>query len=271
MSVTGVWKNSYGSVMNLTEGYGGWVSGQYSSTTGSSGIYGVVGWAGLNSPTSSLGQSLALSIYWRALPGTGTEDPSWHWVSGLSGQIVTKSGINTMYLMHAMVASDAFPDFCDAGTYLDKLTYLPDTSNVEEEELIIPKFDLKSNAKSASDPMDGTWVCREDSSIVMTMAVQDPKYGNISGIIALPDGGGVDVTGFTDTYAVQNGITLQSLSICAFRLCENNTMKQCISMAGVLDINSEILTLTTFTSQGTSSDEAYLQTTLLQYTFIKQS
>ena len=125
MSFTGKWINSYNSVMTLTQALDGTISGSYSSITGSSGSYYVLGYANPADATPALGQAAALSIYWKSYAG-GIGDPSWHWVSGLSGQMTLASDASpSLVLLHAMVATCDFPGLATAGTYPDKLVYVP--------------------------------------------------------------------------------------------------------------------------------------------------
>jgi saccharopepsin len=125
MSFTGQWENNYGSVMKLVQAVDGTISGSYSSTTGSSGTYYVLGYANPADPTAALGQAAALSIYWRPYAGAGQPDASWHWVSGLDGQMsIAKDGTVSLILLHALVATCDLTDVATTGTYLDKLVRL---------------------------------------------------------------------------------------------------------------------------------------------------
>lgn len=259
MSVGGVWSNSYGSVMDLTQMVGGMVTGTYQSSTGSTGKYYVAGMSGLTEPTPALGQSVALSIYWRSYTG-GQGDPSWHWVSGLSGQLDIGGPVPTLYLMHAMVATDDFPGLADVGTYIDKLIYTPKKDAPAEAAV-----ELAVEGKAvAADPIGGLWVSREDPSLRLNVTVNNPQAGYVVGTLFTATRQFV-VLGFTDVDAQPAGIARQGLSVSV----GINTTGACQSMAGSLDFSTGILTLTLFTSRGTAPDAIYTQTKTSQLTFIR--
>lgn len=259
MSVTGVWTNSYGSIMELTQLVGGMVSGTYQSSTGSTGKYYVVGMANGAEPTPETGQGVALSIYWRSYAG-GQGDPSWHWVSGLSGQVDISGPQPTMYLMHAMVATDDFPGVADVGTYIDKLVYTP------KADAVPGRVDDLSGERAAGDPITGLWTSREDPSLRLSLAISNPNVGYVTGTLYAASKSYV-VLGFTDVDAESSGIARQGLSV---SICVSTT-GTCQSMAGSLDFASGILTLAVFASKGTAPDAIYTQTRLSQLTFVRTS
>lgn len=263
MSLSGTWKNSYGSIMTLQQSVSGHVSGTYKSSTGSSGTYYVVGFADPADPTTALGESVALSIYWRSIDG-GKGDPSWHWVSGLAGQFNIGGAEPTLYLMHAMVATDAFPGLASVGTYIDKLIYMP----VAGEDLPVTELssDLPdSQDVSQSDPISGTWVSQErGTTTVLRLSVVQPDIGYLVGQL-LTASAAYTVVGFTDTYATEDGIPLQSLSVSLYR----DDSGLCQSLAGSLDFSDGVLTLTVFTSQGTAADAIYVEAKVSELRFTK--
>lgn len=259
MSLTGTWTNSYGSVMTLEQFPSGLIGGKYKSSTGSTGEYNVIGFAPPAPPTPALGQSVALSIYWRSIEG-GKGDPSWHWVSGLSGQLNIAGSEPTIYLMHAMVATDDFPDLATVGTYLDKLLYTPK----QGEALAVPALPGERASQAAADPISGVWKCREIPGATLSVNIIDPELGYVSGQLILPSGS-YGAIGFTDTYATQDGVPRQALSVSV--LMNDQAVSQ--SMAGSLDFASGVLTLTVFASQGTAGDALYVQTKLSELTFVK--
>src|SRR5690606_17229471 len=125
MSFTGVWENGYGSTMTLHQAADGTINGNYQSSTGSTGTYHVSGFASTLEPSQAEGQAAALSIFWRPVDPEPA-DPSWHWVSGLGGQLTIEDGVPTICLLHALVATVAFTEQeIPAGTWLDKLIYTP--------------------------------------------------------------------------------------------------------------------------------------------------
>lgn len=271
MSITGTWENSYGSKMVLHQWSDGWVTGKYSSTTGSTGVYYVVGVVDLNDPTSKKGQSVALSIYWRSIMG-GQGDPSWHWVSGLAGQLYPDPDTNTptLSLIHALVSTEPFPAAgAGLGTFMDKLIYTPATGKTDlTAPGELPKFDEKAAADTA-DPAKGIWVCQEDSSIKMNIENIDPDHGYVSGVIIL-SGQSYDIWGFTDIHAAADRLDFQSLTLSIG--IPDGAAHNCLSLAGSIDyFHDNVLTLTSMIGRGTASNSTYLQTTLSQMTFEKQS
>ncbi len=261
MSVTGVWTNSYGSVVELKQRLGGMVTGTYKSSTGSTGEYYVVGMADAKDPTPELGQSVALAIYWRSFTG-GKGDPSWHWVSGLSGQLDVSGAQPTIYLMHAMVATCDFPGLADAGTYIDKLIYTPqkDAGPGAAPELTM------GQQEASGDPISGLWVCREDSSLRLELVLNNPSVGYVVGQWYTATGQH-PALGFTDVDALSGGLPCQGLSVGI----GINSAGICRSMAGSLGFSSGVLTLTVFTSRGTAGDAVYTETTTGQLTFMRSA
>ncbi len=263
MSLTGTWENSYGSIMTLHQSpTTGAILGNYKSSTGSTGTYYVVGFADPTDPTSERGQSAALSIYWRSIDG-GTGDPSWHWVSGLSGQLIPMNGVNTLYLMHAMVATDDFPDVASIGTYIDKLIYVPASQDIGAPR---PQFTDAPKDDMTGDPIEGTWTCRQEPSLQLALQVADTPYGLVNGTLSNPSGV-YNVTGFTDITAVSGGLQLQALSLSTFD--SDGGSQTCTALAGSLDFATGALTLTVFRSQGTSDKTLYVQTTIQELSFFK--
>lgn len=86
MSIAGVWVNAYGSKMDLGLLNNNLVMGTYQSSTGSTGTYRVIGLQQTADPTPQTGQAVALAIEWHSVVA-GPPDNSWHWVSGLSGEL----------------------------------------------------------------------------------------------------------------------------------------------------------------------------------------
>lgn len=86
--IIGDWENQFGSVMSIkTFSPEGVFTGTYSSSTGATGIYPLVGTAD-PAPTDS--QTVAFSVTWKSLQGA--YDPSWHWVSSFAGYRAEDSG-----------------------------------------------------------------------------------------------------------------------------------------------------------------------------------
>jgi len=251
MSLTGTWQNSYGSVMSLTQFADGLVSGQYSSTTGSTGRYWVVGCADTSEPSATKGQAVSLTIFWRSIE-PGTPDPSWHWVSGLGGQVVIDNGVSTLILLHALVATDDFPGLAPPGTWLDKLVYLPKTDIDAASVDALPA----ARPSAAGDPLDGHWVCEQDASLSLQLAVVDAAIGLVDGSLQRATGAS-RIWGFTDSFAASDSLPLQGVSLA---VAVDPAAGQARCLAGRLDRARDRLEFTVFDSRGTAADASYVQT-----------
>lgn len=258
MSISGTWANSYGSTMNLSQSDDGSVIGLYSSSTGSSGVYWVVGHADPSAPVGK-GQAVALSIYWRSIAG-GPSNPTWHYVSGFSGQLLDVSGTPSMVLLHAMVDSDDDPGPGGLGTYLDKLVYTPAPSVAELEG-----FERLSAADNTDDPVCGTWATSSGPALSVEILGVEDATGYALGTITPGGGHAIAAAGFTDVTAAPDGLALQSLSLSAFDASDATVW----SLAGTLDLANGVLTLLQMQSHGTAADNMYAQTTATQYVLSK--
>jgi hypothetical protein len=249
MGLTGRWVNSYNSVMQLVQA-DTLITGVYTSQTGSTGAYLVAGYAGIASNADfSVGQPLALSIYWRSIE-EGKPDPSWHYVSGLSGQLVLQGKVPTLLLLHDMVATTIFPKVVpQAGTYLDKLIYTPGQAKT-------PVPDWPEFAHSpVEDPVTGQWVSQEASKLQLTLEVLNANYGYVLGTFQ-KDEVCVPVVGFTDTHVSVSKNALQGLTVSMLLPGDEGVA----SLSGKLDSSSDTLDLFWMQSQGTASNSTWIQT-----------
>ena len=255
MSVTGRWLNGYGSVMFLTQGDGGSVTGVYTSTTGSSGSYWVAGFTG-SASSQSTGQPLAFSILWRSFAG-GEPDPSWHWVSGFSGQMLPLDPVNngpTLILINDLVATVADPVMTSVpGSYVDKLAYVPYTGGQTSPGQWPPSF----TPPSQPDPIDGAWQCIQNPAIGLFLNLQDVTSGYVTGTLTT-EAGTSAVVGFTDNGAGNAGLTLQGLTLSAL-LPDGQTV---VALAGNLVLSAGTLTMEWVQSVGTAADVSYMQTSI---------
>lgn len=197
MTISGTWKNSYGSVMALSEISDGLRVGSYSSSTGSTGKYHVLGWAAPE--TAAHGRALALAIFWRSFAG-GPSDPSWHWVSGMSGQRIDQHGVANLVLMHAMVATDDFPNLAPVGTYLDKLTFVPGDSEEAAErdsEGAIEAIEAILSAGGEHSPVSGSWRCAQRPDTALEISGVDESTGAVRARLETR-AGSFDCVGFAD-------------------------------------------------------------------------
>ncbi len=116
MTVSGVWQNEFGSTLEIGPvASDGTFRGTYSSHTGATGVYPVMGVA----DPDPVGDNLAVSfsVTWHSLQGE--EDPSWHWVSGFTGLLQENSGEETMattYLLQQN-ATSSVPDWMATAIY----------------------------------------------------------------------------------------------------------------------------------------------------------
>ncbi len=262
MSVTGRWLNGYGSVMFLTQGGGGSVTGVYTSTTGSSGSYWVTGFTG-SASSQSTGQPLAISILWRSF-AAGQPDPSWHWVSGFSGQMQPLDPVNngpTLILFNDLVATVADPVMTNVpGSYIDKLAYVPYTGGQTSPGQWPPPF----TPPLQPDPIDGAWQCIENPAVGLFLRVEDVTSGYVTGTLTTGDGTSAMV-GFTDNGAGNAGLLLQGLTLSAL-LADGQTV---VALAGNLVLSAGTLNMEWVQSVGTATNVTYMQTSIQGLTFVK--
>lgn len=264
MGITGTWVNSYGSSMILAQdATTGAISGTYQSSTGSTGVYNVLGYALPGFATPALGEAFALSIFWLSTAG-GPSDPSWHWVSGLGGQAVSAgTSSQTLNLIHCLVATDAFPDLAQPGSYVDKLVY--ESTPIASSTGIAASLARPALRKAMSvmpNPINGSWVCGAAPGIVLVLSLVDQDTGQVAGSLTY-GGSTYTLNGFTDCNAVSDKIPLQGLAVTA-ALADQNMV---ISLSGSLEFSSGQLTLTQLLNQGTANTATYVQTTVDQLVF----
>lgn len=258
MTLSGVWQNEYGSQMSLSVSGSNLVIGNYTSSTGSTGKYMVIGYQQTANPTPSAGQAVALAIEWHSIVA-GQGDPSWNWSSGLSGQISIQNGKEALVLAHAMVASSDFPGLCSAGTYIDKLTYFR-IADAPEEAVAKPE-----PSAPLADPMVGTWQTADGSAALLIQVYPYPNnlFGWVEGKLAL-NGGVCAIEGVTDINATSGGLSLQSTGITAL---PSSAGGPAIALAGCLNLQNGVLTLLDLASLSTAPNATYIQTTATQLIF----
>lgn len=259
MGLTGTWINVYGSKMQLWQSDDGEVVGIYSSTTGSTGRYYVWGFMDPQ-PSDTVGQSVSLSIYWKSIDG-GTGDPSWHYVSGLSGQLVTVSGTPNLILIHNMVSTDVFPgEVPYTGNFLDKLVYTPSSTQAGKAPV------LQAKAKETPSPINGVWKCTQIPGLILEMALQDAQYGILAGI-QLSGGSGLKLVGFADPDAVGAGLNLQGVTLSGL----DPVTQMTFVFSGSLDLKTGNLSLLQMKSEGTDEKSTWVQTLGTGLDFTKAS
>jgi hypothetical protein len=254
MTLAGVWENEYGSRMRLAT-RGDRIAGTYASTTGSTGSYRVVGRARPGAATPARGRPVALAIAWRSI-AHGPADESWHWASGLAGQLCIADGAPALILSHALVASTDFPGLAAAGTYLDKLVYrrIGDAADAA--------LDPPDPGPPAADPLAGAWRS-DDGAMRLAIAVHrrpgDPS-GQVRGDLRA-HGGACAIDGVADGEAAP---ARRSAALVAL---PGDADGPAIVLAGCLDRRTDVLTLLDLSSRSTPADAAYLQTMVTQRTF----
>ena len=95
MQLAGVWENEHGSIMKITV-EDGRIEGLYSSHTGDTGTYRVLGLA--DSEPSDNSQTFAFAVSWRPLDGHAAGSGG-HWISGFVGQLQMIDGEETLTTM----------------------------------------------------------------------------------------------------------------------------------------------------------------------------
>jgi saccharopepsin len=259
MSLNGIWRNGYGSVMSLGQEADGRLFGSYQSTTGSTGTYYVLGACDPREAEPGLGRSLALSIFWRSI-GEDPADPSWHWVSGLGGQHLETEAGASLIMMHSMVASTPFPGQAEVGSHLDKLVFTPLPG--ARVPAVASAKDLMASAPAAGLPsgLEGAWVDEGDPSIRLLPRLLHPRFG--FAVAELEIGGRRCLAqGFLDPFAQAEGCRLQALSLTGLIDPEKG---ETLALSGSLDRDKGLLTLTVFRNAGTSADLTYTQTRVEQ-------
>ena len=253
LSVAGTWKNDYGSVMTLMV-TGNVVSGIYQSSTGSTGRYAVTGYQASTGPSPEKGLPVALAIDWHPLDEQQA-DPSWHWVSGLCGQLHQISGEDRLKLSHLLVATRAFPDLANQGTYIDKLNYRRVAGEILEPA---PALVL-----APDNPLSGTWLAAAGFRLdLQVRASSQHAFGCISGTLTTPTER-ADVSGFTDINAGTGGLSRQATSLTAVQVGGETAL----SLAGSLDLKEDELELKALFTSSTTVAQSYVQTQIKSFMF----
>lgn len=257
VSVAGTWQNDYGSLMSLNVS-DRQVCGTYQSSTGSTGHYAIRGFTAGAGATRIKNQPLALAIEWHDL-GDETSDPSWNWVSGLSGQLSTDDRGDVLTLSHLLVASGDFPDLASRGNYLDKLVYRrvaehPPATSCEPIEVM-----------PVENALAGQWVALDQTILSLTVeADSQHRFGIVRGFLTTNDTA-VELTGFTDINAVTSKLALQSVS-----LTVTTTQDGAVStLCGTLDFVQQTLNLLVLASSPVPPAQAYLATKISSLNFIR--
>ncbi|MCG7499202.1 avidin/streptavidin family protein [Vibrio sp. Of7-15] len=251
--LSGIWTNSFGSKMSLIVD-GTQIIGTYSSHTGSTGEYRLIGHCSKLSPSEQLGQSIAISIYWKNIHD-GVKDESWHWSGTMCGQLQLDG---TMTLTNAIVVSVAFEHY-QKGNYIDELVFSKNGQLSQPEmDAIHQHFTLKEPTLP-SYPLVGKW---QNNTLTLDINQPHPISGYTQAHLITP---GIELTlsGFIDVDAHKN--MAQSLSLSGY----NPITEETISMSGMLDYSSHHLTLYSWSAQPTSPEDSFMQTQMRALQFEK--
>ncbi|TFY89074.1 peptidase A1 pepsin [Pseudomonas kairouanensis] len=253
--IAGTWTNDYGSIMTL-EVCGQHISGRYQSSTGSTGHYSVTGCLSGAAASRARNQPLALAIQWHDL-GDSAPDPSWNWVSGMSGQLrVTDQG-DVLTLSHLLVASSDFPQLAQRGTYIDKLVY----RRVEKQSLLASGAD--SRPVPIENTLTGKWIASDGCSLVLAVWSDSARrVGAVRGTFTCA-GTSCELTGFTDINTVGSRLKLQSVSL-TFSTTEPASAS---AVCGVLDLTDDNLNLMVLASAAVAPANGYLATQISSMRF----
>jgi saccharopepsin len=249
LCAAGTWKNDYGSAMTLTV-TGNVITGSYQSSTGSTGRYAVTGYQASTSPSREKGLPVALAIDWHSLDEQQA-DPSWHWVSGLCGQLHRIAGEDRLNLSHVLIATGDFPDLAKQGAYLDKLSYRRVADEAIELRPITPTL-----ASEHDNRLNGSWMAAQGYNLKLHVrASSQHALGCVSGTLTTPTGR-VEVSGFTDINANSGGLSRQSVSLAA----PQKSGEAVLALAGSLDLQVDELTLLALLTSSTTASQRYVQT-----------
>lgn len=242
--LNGSWVNSYASKMDLLVAEDGSIVGQYSSTTGSTGLYSVIGNCAPE-VTFQEGEGLAvvLSIYWHPV-NSETRDESWHWVSTYCGQVLNNGELS---VINSLVATSNF-NGVPSGDYIDKLIFKKISTEFKSLAFLSSE---KIEETMLSNPINGEWI-GENPSTKLCLTVTNNRYGLVQGTADYQNTK-IMFNGFTDTNIEK--LSLQSISICGYMFDRDVP----ISLSGWLDLNSNSLQLSRWIANATTPDNVYYQ------------
>jgi len=191
-----------------------------------------------------------LAIDWHSLDEQQA-DPSWHWVSGLCGQLHRIAGEDRLNLSHVLIATGDFPDLAKQGAYLDKLSYRRVADEAIELRPITPIL-----ASEHDNRLNGSWMAAQGYNLKLHVrASSQHALGCVSGTLTTPTGR-VEVSGFTDINANSGGLSRQSVSLAA----PQKSGEAVLALAGSLDLQVDELTLLALLTSSTTASQRYVQT-----------
>lgn len=231
-SISGTWSNEFGSTMSLFV-QNERIIGLYSSHTGSTGEYLLVGNCSPNNPSDKLGQSIALSIYWKnILPGEA--DPSWHWSGSMCGQLQHDGN---MVLTNSIVVSVPFETY-QKGNFIDELTFTRSAELSPSKKETINKHLLNhqtSHKETSPLPtrLTGIWVNNSTQTSIKVYPAN--ALSGLTKAMLTISGHQTELDGFTDIDA--NKSEAQSFSLAGY----NHKTSQTLSLSGQVEAGSDEL------------------------------
>ncbi|CAM1364202.1 avidin/streptavidin family protein [Tenacibaculum xiamenense] len=278
------WENQYNSLLTIVSvSSTGLIIGEYSSTTGSSGTYPVIGFVSPVSATEK-NRTIGITINWKSLD-EGTADPSWDWVSAMNG-LLYEDGSKIQFL-HGMTSSSPFSavQVYEPGVYTESLEFVPYKGNNSKEELSkedndinglnhrVPSFvseDLpgyqNNNSLSIFKSISNIQInSNNNNELTASVEVQLSVNGSIR-TIAMP------VDGFGQPVVKETG--LRAITFIGQYTNENfpeNYQVVNVSFTGFIDTNNDdLLTLETFKASARTNDNKYTSVSISQDTFSKK-
>ncbi|OEF05493.1 avidin/streptavidin family protein [Vibrio genomosp. F10] len=254
-ALSGVWENAFGSKMSISV-QGNTLSGIYTSHTGSSGAYQLVGRCSTKSPSVKHGQSVAIAIYWKNTE-QGVRDNSWHWAGSMSGQLQVDG---KMTLTNSIVVSVPFESY-QKGNYVDELVFTKTNHSLAADISCTPESDLSKDLEPPVYPIAGKWLSVSDEAV---LGISDIKAisGETVATLATPNKT-IQLSGFVDVDADEH----QAQSIALVGCC--STTDESFSASGMLNVGSEYLTLYTWVAELTTPQDCFMQTRMISMTFKK--
>ena len=288
VDLSGCWQNSFGSIVLLSHDLNtGEITGKYSSTTGSSGVYYVRGYT--NPDASENNFPVGLTIPWRTIvrdTDATKLDNSQYWTSIMSGNYVTSR--NSLALMNVISSAIAFKEvgITESGNYPESLEFKklssdnnPCKKNIKPDSAYYNGFADENTRKALSDALtlgNSYWVAphsllKESSFEIGFDAIIDKEglkeFAHITGqIIALNNGKPLQYE-FIGEASYLTKEKKATLSI-AYKANDGNV----ISLSGVLNVSNAqkpTLELLEVNSQGiTDIGAIYMANRMTNHTFL---
>ncbi len=253
-SINGTWSNSYGSSMQLLT-VKNQIYGTYSSHTGSTGVYLLVGSCSAMAPTEAAGQNVVFSIFWRNIEGNDPDD-SWHWAGSMCGQLLADG---KMTLENTIVVSVPFEHY-GTGNYVDELVFTKQSSINGSESEIKQLFSIGEPNTADALPLLGAWA---NSTTQLTILSADKRSGLTKATFS-QQGNTFQLIGFIDVYV--GTAMAQSFSFSAYDSETQTTMTLC----GALEDKQSQLMVYQWKAQSTSSNTSFMQSKLAATLLTKQ-